>query len=370
MKRYPLIGTVLFLIFIFSSDDLLGAVSLQSPRSTTIRVGTNATFAVFVLGQPESGTIQWFENGLAIANATEWSYTTPIQNSPLTAFYHAIVQIDNQTLQTDPATLHVLPSHPENLLAHWPFDGLINGNTAPDNTGNFDATVINGGIEAGRIGSGALQVSGANSFMRVSSPALRSYLAGKPFSLLWWHRGDLPANDRDTIVSVFPFQIYFASTMVTGVDQIMVLEPYYIYIPSYVGTELYGNWRHYALVFDGSRSFFYEDGILRDDWSMGGRGGIQEGAGASLFFGSLGEFSDFHGSIDDVRIYDVVLSRAQILSLGPPPAIEIKRNPLDYRVGIGQSVTIITEAIPVAMNVPSSTNGKSMENTSNRRATR
>jgi hypothetical protein len=340
-------------LFLFLSVALsFGAVSLQSPQSATIRVGTNATFAVFVLGQPESGTVQWFENGLSIPNATEWSYTTPIQNAPRTAFYHATVQIDGQTLQTDSATLYVLPNHPENLLAHWSFDGLLNGNIAPDSTGNFDATVVNGGIATGRIGTGALQVNGSDSFMRVSSPALRSYLEGKPFSLLWWHRADLPANVRDTIISLFPFQIYFASTMVTGTDQIMVLEPYHIYIPNYAGTELYGNWRHYALVFDGSRSFFYEDGILRDDWSMGGRGGVQGGAGSSLHFGSLGEFSNFHGSIDDVRIYDVALSGAQILSLGPPPAIEIKRNPLDYRVGIGQTVTLTTEAIPVATHAP------------------
>ena len=208
--------------------------------------------------------------------------------------------------------------------------------------GNLDATVENGEIAPGRIGTGALRFKWSDSSMRISVPSLRYYLEGKPFTLLWWRKGNGQASG--SFLSLSPFEVHIGSAQ-NASGQVRVLEPHDIHVPNYAGTELFGNWRHYALVFDGSQGSFYEDGILRIAWTIGGLGGVRADDDGSFFI----SLSD---SIDDVRIYDVALSLAQIASLGPSPGIEIKRNPSDYRVGIGDTVTLTAEGFAVATQEP------------------
>ena len=78
-----------------------------------------------------------------------------------------------------------------------------------------------------------------------------------------------------------------------------------------------GQWHHIGLVydFDGLYRYLYVDGVevAKDTDVVGGvdsNGGMYFGAGKTLDAGSL-----FSGLIDDVRIYDEVLSAEEVAEL-------------------------------------------------------
>jgi hypothetical protein len=60
----------------------------------------------------------------------------------------------------------------------------------------------------------------------------------------------------------------------------------------------------------------------------------------------------FSGLLDDIRIYNVALTTAQIRALGPPPGIAITQQPVDYRLGVNSSVKLEVDALPISTDVP------------------
>jgi hypothetical protein len=78
-----------------------------------------------------------------------------------------------------------------------------------------------------------------------------------------------------------------------------------------------GQWHHVGIVYDiiGLRRYLYVDGVMvaKDTTIVGGEGlesGLYIGAGESLVPSSF-----FSGLIDDVRIYDGVLSPEEVATL-------------------------------------------------------
>jgi hypothetical protein len=78
-----------------------------------------------------------------------------------------------------------------------------------------------------------------------------------------------------------------------------------------------GQWHHIGLVydFDGLKRYLYVDGaeVAKDIYFVAGinsEGGLTLGAGKYLDAGSF-----FFGMIDDIRIYDEVLSAEEVADL-------------------------------------------------------
>jgi hypothetical protein len=81
-------------------------------------------------------------------------------------------------------------------------------------------------------------------------------------------------------------------------------------------------WHHLAAVITPTRYELYIDGVLRDTRSYGGTP-LLLNAGHNLAVGSIAALlvpdpEDFHGLIDDFRIYDTALSAGEVASLLAP----------------------------------------------------
>ena len=74
-----------------------------------------------------------------------------------------------------------------------------------------------------------------------------------------------------------------------------------------------GEWAHVAATFDGTAAKFYFNG------QMTGEGGFSYGSdtGATIVFGACqaNGGNPFNGALDEIRLYDIVLSDAEIRGL-------------------------------------------------------
>ncbi len=83
------------------------------------------------------------------------------------------------------------------------------------------------------------------------------------------------------------------------------------------------DWHHYAMTYDGTTILYYGDGVLMD--TDVGKSNVQDlwRRGDNVQIGSrITQTSSFPGDVDDARIYDYVLSRAEIAGIaGFVPAL-------------------------------------------------
>ncbi len=74
-----------------------------------------------------------------------------------------------------------------------------------------------------------------------------------------------------------------------------------------------GQWTHVAVTFDGATAKIYIDGVIVDEGSFS----FGNDTEAPVVIGAAAEDggNPFNGALDEVRIYDIVLSEAEILQL-------------------------------------------------------
>lgn len=98
------------------------------------------------------------------------------------------------------------------------------------------------------------------------------------------------------------------------------------------------NWHHIVGTYDGSRVKLYIDGVLKTDVA---RSGLFRGNDAIGIGGNAGEY--FHGTIDEVYIYNRALSASEVttlfnaVSIDSPPVADAGD---DFSVNEGQLVTL------------------------------
>jgi len=208
--------------------------------------------------------------------------------------------------------LIVLAEHLRQLfLAHWELDET-QGTIAYDSAGDHDGTLNGDPIWQPADGklSGALQLDGIDDY--VITPFVLNPAEGA-FSALAWIKGGGPGQ---VVVS----QQGAANWLAVDAEGNLMTELKGIGRsagPLYCETVITdGQWHRIGFVWDGAYRYLYVDGIevARDTAAQNplksADGGMYIGAGKNLEAGTF-----FAGLIDDVRVYNKVLSAEEIASL-------------------------------------------------------
>jgi hypothetical protein len=205
-------------------------------------------------------------------------------------------------------------------VAHWMLDET-EGNIAKDNIGNNDGT-LNGNPAwqpaEGAIG-GALQLDGEDDY--IETDYILDPSAGS-FSVFVWIKGGAPGHviisQKDTTEgrSSKPGSAWLCADSSSGRLMTGLMSPLFdpLVSESIIAD---GQWHHVGLVYDldGLRRYLYVDGtqVAQDTNSVGGmpsNGGLYFGAGSMLEQNTF-----FSGLIDDIRVYDEVLSTEEVADL-------------------------------------------------------
>jgi len=203
------------------------------------------------------------------------------------------------------------------LIAHWELDET-EGSVAYDSAGKNDAELHGGPVwqPAGGKEGGALQFDGTNDY--VSTPFILNPAKGS-VSISAWIKGGAPGqvmiSQRDVIDgrTTNPGNTWLLADASYGRLMTRLMHPPF---PPLVSESVItdGQWHHIGLVYDfvGLHRYLYVDGteVAEDSDFVGGvgsDGGLYIGADKTLDAASF-----FSGLVDDVRIYNNVLSAEEI----------------------------------------------------------
>jgi hypothetical protein len=203
-------------------------------------------------------------------------------------------------------------------LAYWKFDDGA-GLTALDSSGNGNTgTLQNGAAWApAKLGAG-VALSGTDQYVHIPTSAIFDGITDTVSVTAWIYRSSAQTGFRaavhrqvgtgsaDAIYLGFRDNQYFAGINTTDAGEV-----------SLVGTTApIGAWTHMALTYDGKTIRSFVDG--QEQSSAPQTGSIAPGQnpvtiGAGLNDGVPSEY--LHAVVDDVRIYDAVLTATQIAVL-------------------------------------------------------
>ena len=209
-------------------------------------------------------------------------------------------------------------------VGHWRFDDG-SGTTAKDSSGNnFDGKLLGDPTwVAGKVGSGALSFDGSDGMVEVpEGPALdmdsmlsiTAWVNLSGFSTYYFIVCKSPSG---TAAVNYPGNYEFRVESGTGILQLLHQTSQGQELSTYVSTTplTAGQWRHVAVTLQkGGRVEFYIDGVSAGGAAQTTNFGILNNEPVRIG-GRKDGYSYFYGQIDDVRIYDRVLSAEQITGL-------------------------------------------------------
>ena len=203
------------------------------------------------------------------------------------------------------------------LVAWWKMDE-VSGTTAEDSAGDADGTLVNGPIWTGGMVDGALDLDGSDDY--VSVPGVSGSGLVDNVTIACWIYPQVTADYRaiynhDDFITAggAHFQITSSSTL-----QLAVVGTSYFYTVSTFSTN---QWYHVAVVYSNNSGQnyvrFYINGIPESSIAVGTADQVDLTKSALIgAWDSLGSISrHFDGKIDDLRIYDSVISETQIKQL-------------------------------------------------------
>jgi len=215
--------------------------------------------------------------------------------------------IDN--VEVSGVVLELVPVDPgnEGLVAYYAFD-----NDANDSSGNGNDGILNGDPQwvAGKIG-GALEFNGDDYVNCGNGPSLQIQ---DVITMAFWFQVEAFQNTWEAFMAKGDDSYRTSRGGGTGDATHMGVSG--TSIGSFNGTVIVtgGQWHHMSAVYDGSEARIYIDGVL--DTTNPGTGQINI-SNYDFWIGNnsqqTGRF--FHGLLDEVMIYDRVLSEAEILYL-------------------------------------------------------
>jgi hypothetical protein len=238
------------------------------------------------------------------------------------------------------------------LVGYWSFDSsFVNGTTLLDQSGNNNnATAFSTASVPGEIGQ-ALQFNGTSSYAQVSS-ALSSQqlydLTGSLSLSLWVQTTN--SSRYEALISKYAAggsgYGYLLRTTPAGMAELLIGGSN---VASGNGTVTDitaindGNWHHLAVVIAlGASVTFYVDGALSSSYTLNSTAGIASspfvmGMPAA---GAVGSY--FTGNMDEVKVYDRVLSAGDVTSLFSNQVIAPAFSPVAGTYATAQMVTIST----------------------------
>jgi hypothetical protein len=310
-------------VTVTSSGPTAPAITTQPP-STSVSAGQTATFSVVAAGTAPLA-FQWQKNGVNISGATSASYTTPATaTADNGATFRVIVKNSISSVTSASATLTVTSS--SGLVALWKLDETLSATIAADSSGNaFKGTLGNysaSGWTTGKIG-GALNFNGVANVVSVGSPAALTNLARytiaawiKPRTLGEGLLGRV-LNKRNSGVTA-GWSLFLGAGTVTFRQTFSTTEGAWSMPANAVAL---GAWQHVALTYDtgsaANRPIFYRNGVVVTTTVQTAPSGSRSSDAASTL--SIGNTSTldrtFDGGIDDVRIYNRIMSASEISGL-------------------------------------------------------
>ena len=217
------------------------------------------------------------------------------------------------------------------LIAHWKLDDGT-GTTARDSAGKgYDGTLIGGPEWIAGTDGGALSFNGAGDYVDFGNPA--DWPAGKaPRTLCGW-------GMTDSVAAGYRWMAAYGSAN-TGQAMFIGMNGRMLVVGGYGGDDItvdsvweVGEWFHVGLTYDGTTAKAYvngrEAGTLSKSWDL-----VLSRAHLGRQVNDAAEFWD--GAVDDVRLYDRVLTAAEIKALVPPKLKARKPIPADGATGVTQ----------------------------------
>ena len=206
------------------------------------------------------------------------------------------------------AEVELLVSRVPGLVAHWTFDDGA-GTVARDSSGNRNHGILVGGPQwvAGAVG-GALEFDGIDDYVDCGNPAVLDITGDITF--MCWIKVAAFSKTWETILSKGDDSYRMSRGPGDG-DSIH-------FGANGTGDNLNANtivttdtWRHVALVFNGTDKIIYIDGA--EDVRAAASGNINS-SGYNFYIGQNSQQANrfLTGLIDDVRIYNQVLSATEI----------------------------------------------------------
>ena len=215
------------------------------------------------------------------------------------------------------------------LVAHWQLDDGA-GTTATDATGHgYNGTLLGGPAWVVGNTGGGLELDGRDDYVDFGKPS--GWPIGKaPRSMSGWAR-------TDSVGSGYRWIAAYGSAQ-TGQAMFIGMNGSTLVAGGYGGDDVtvnglwqVGEWFQVGLTYDGTtaRAYFngLEVGALAKNWNL-----VADRAHLGRQVNDAAEFWD--GAVDDVRLYDHVLTAAEMKALVPPKVKARKPSPADGAVGV------------------------------------
>ncbi|MCI0619669.1 LamG domain-containing protein [Candidatus Wolfebacteria bacterium] len=253
------------------------------------------------------------------------------------------------------------------LVAYWKFDDNEVITTAADTTGNgHTGSVFN--ISASEWSDGSGFIGAAIAFdddtsERVEIPDTSSLFMGNTITLAAWVQragtsttdaiyADLRSGDVPTVEYDFEFQSNETQMVLYSNDG----AGGQVSVAGTIGSYNLNDWIHVAVTWDGSDARFYLDGDLKDTrpfaYSPAEVSGRNFGIGRRI-----GGGAPFNGLIDEVRVYERVLSDSEIEDLYNATPGGDFTGPIDEESGVSCVSTDISAAVNDWTTVVDEANG-------------
>jgi hypothetical protein len=205
------------------------------------------------------------------------------------------------------------------LVGYWSFDNGT-GASATDSSGNGNSGALAGGATwtTGKVGTGALQFDGTTGYVSIANIP---FGGTKPISVCAWIKPSGFSGARTIFSEASEIVLQMNGTSVVWIlnsfatnDRVTV-----------AGNMTAGNWYHVCGVYNtGGAMQVYIDGTLRGSVTPTGS---YAGVSNKIEIGRMGGYNSgyFGGSIDEVRLYNVALSAADVVATfgggasAPPP---------------------------------------------------
>ena len=197
------------------------------------------------------------------------------------------------------------------LIAHYKFDET-SGTTATDSSGSGNTGTLNGmtGSEwtTGKVG-GALSFDGTNDYMSTAS----LYLNIVPYTISAFFKSDVSSGERSIVYTDRGGR--FGNSIILGYgngDNTIDVQ-YHNGWTDFAATYTANTWYHVAATYETGLISLYLDGVFIGNKAAGSA--VGDGSTVGVGRHNSGDPQWFDGVIDEVRIYDHVLSAGEVSAL-------------------------------------------------------
>ena len=233
--------------------------------------------------------------------------------------------------------------------AHWKFDEW-NDSTAVDSTGNSNNAMVQGALRVtGNVGTGALNFDGVDDVAKVTDTAAIGAIKDN-FTLSFWaypqasHEFDVEASSGATGVSGQRYawgpRWYSQESgnagagVSVGTNGVSVYEHAGYYMPAtLVHQTPVSGWTHITVVYENKQPRLYVNGRLARVGLVSRKNSVY------VMPSDIGgmPYGQFSGQLDDVRVYDTVLSESQVAALAQAPGKLVAHWKFDEAGGVSAS---------------------------------